>query len=58
MSLKLHGEVVIAASNCFQASFCNLLLFQVFQFGVPNPTLMICLITEVAILFLLYTFFH
>ena len=30
MSMKLHGVVVGAALTCFQASFCNWLIFHVF----------------------------
>ena len=45
MSMKLHGVVVSAALNCFQASFCNWLICHVFRFGVPKATLMICLIS-------------
>ena len=51
MSMKLHGVVVSAALNCFQASFCNWLIFHVFRFGVSKPTLMFCLITLVVISF-------
>ena len=51
MSMKLHGVVVSAALNCFQASFCSWLIYHVFRFGVPKPTLMICLITLVVISF-------
>ena len=51
MSMKLHGVVVSAALNCFQASFCNWLIFHVFWFGVPKPTIMICLIILMVILF-------
>ena len=49
--MKLHGVVVSPALNCFQASFCNWLIFHVLRFGVPKPTLMICLITLVVISF-------
>ena len=52
--MKLHGVVVIAALNCFQASFCNWLIFHVFRFGVRKPTLMVCLITLVVISFRFY----
>ena len=51
MSMKLHGVVISAALNCFQASFCDRLIFHVFRFGVPKPTLRICLITLVVISF-------
>ena len=51
MNMKLRGVVVIAALNCFQASFWNWLIFHVFRFGVPKPTLMVCLITLVVISF-------
>ena len=50
MSMKLHGVVVSAALNCFQAS-CNWLIFHVFRFGVSKPKLMVCLITLVVISF-------
>ena len=51
MSMKLHGVAVSTALNCFQASFCNWLIFPVFRFGVPKPTVMVCLITLVVISF-------
>ena len=49
-------EITWSSGQCslklfFRLLFCNWLIFHVFRFGVPKPTLMVCLITLVVISF-------
>ena len=48
-------EITWGSGQCsfklFSGFFCSWLIFHVFRFGVPKPTLMICLITLVVISF-------